>query len=83
MCRHKYQFLQLNAAPNLPQTASGQAGGTAQHITRRDMARSACLGFLNQVVVKQGFQRNLMIPSIPHICHGRHGHVRVKNFWPV
>ena len=23
------------------------------------------------------------LPIIPHICHGRHGHVRVKNFWPV
>ena len=20
---------------------------------------------------------------IPHICHGRHGHVRVNFFWPV
>ena len=21
--------------------------------------------------------------TIPHICHGRHGHVRVNFFWPV
>ena len=73
LCRHKYQVLSLNAVPNLPQTASGQDGGTAQHITRRDMARSACLGFLNQVqvVTRQGFQRKLMIPSLTLIRYLR------------
>ena len=64
LCRHNYQVLYLNAVPNLPPAVSGQAGGTAQHITRRDMAQSACSGFLNQVVTRQRFQRKLMIPSL-------------------
>ena len=63
MCRHKYQ-VPVAFVPNLPPAVSGQAGGTAQHITQRDMARSACLGFLNQVVIRQRFKLKSIILSL-------------------
>ena len=64
LCRHKYQVLYLNAVPNLSPAVSGQAGGTAQHITRGDMAQSACLGFLNQIVIRQRFKLKSIILSL-------------------
>ena len=44
---------------------------------------SVC-GFLTKKD-QRGFEMELkgLNGVIPHICHGRHGHVRVNFFWPV
>ena len=72
----------INTTTEMAQTTSALLRATAvQH---------ACI-FQKQQRVKVLFSQEYALVNtkliqsgnIPHICHGRHGHVRVNFFWPV